>query len=172
MSIKEIISNIHGNKSGFTLIEVLIVVAVMGILSVIMINGYVSFQKSNELSENSKIVISFMRETQKNSISQKLGKKWGIKIEGNDTFTIFEDPWETSVSKKSYNLPPSLQFDNFSINGGGSFIIFNKITGETDNYGTASQDGANSIAFRISRKQETGFVKIVVTKSGRIEAMQ
>jgi len=172
MSIKEIISNIHGNKSGFTLIEVLIVVAVMGILSVIMINGYVSFQKSNELSENSKIVISFMRETQKNSISQKLGKKWGIKIEGNDTLTIFEDPWETSVSKKSYNLPPSLQFDNFSINGGGSFIIFNKITGETDNYGTASQDGANSIAFRISRKQETGFVKIVVTKSGRIEAMQ
>lgn len=158
-------------KKGFTLIEIIIAISLLSILSMIIIAGYNSFQKSNQLKENTNIVVSLIREAQKNAVTQKDGKSWGIYIENNSTIVLFDEPWATATSKKNFNLPSGLTFNNITINGGGNFIIFNKLVGDTNNYGTQSHDSFINIAFRMSDTAGE-FIEFMVSKSGKIEVTQ
>ncbi|HBG81529.1 TPA: hypothetical protein DDW69_01670 [candidate division CPR2 bacterium] len=155
-------------KRGFTLIEVIIVVSVIGLLSISAASGYLNYQKSTEIKENSGQVAAFMREAQSNATSQKLNKKWGVNLNNDGLqMTLFDDSM-AGENKRYYNLPKQLKFDSVSINGGGNDIIFDKMTGETSNYGTA----ANNIAFKIINILSNESVSISIAGSGKIEVLE
>lgn len=55
-------------QKGFTLIEMLMVMAVMGIVLALGINWYVSYNRSVQLSETTQQVTSFLRNVQETSL--------------------------------------------------------------------------------------------------------
>jgi prepilin-type N-terminal cleavage/methylation domain-containing protein len=75
-----------GNKRGFTLIEVIIVLAIVAVLSVLSVAGFLAARKQFLVDQAAEGLLSSIREVQNNAIAVKEDsagedtKVWGIKI--------------------------------------------------------------------------------------------
>ena len=85
------------NSSAFTLVELLIVIAVVGVLSAASIPVFSSFTNSQRLSQAAKDVKNDLRSAQNRAINGVEGKAWGVNVVVDNTYyTMFKCP--TSVS--------------------------------------------------------------------------
>lgn len=81
---------------GFTLVEVIIALAMFGILAAIAIPGWVSFLPSYRLSSSARQVQSELHRIKMQAVSQNLGFQLAF-VEGAAAYTILRDRnlWET-----------------------------------------------------------------------------
>lgn len=121
-------------KKGFTLIEVLIVVFIIGILSALTINYFTEINESKKIEGLSETISAYLEETKTKAQSGENGEQHGIKFY-SQTYVIF------SGASFSLNDP-----DNKTINVDEGFeiettltsdeVIFSKIKGEPNHVGT------------------------------------
>lgn len=77
------------NKKGFTLLELLLVVALMGVLAVIAAPMYLSLQAENEMSITSITIGDILRRAQLKSQAVDGDSAWGVEIKKGN-LTIFK----------------------------------------------------------------------------------
>ncbi len=121
-------------KNGFSLIELILVIAILVILSSLAVGYFRNFAKNVELEEISKKIISDLRNSREKAMSGENNLKWGTHfINGaSDYYEIFSTPTDYSggtVSETSY-LPSAIYFAEPG-EGQNSDVIFSKITGTT-----------------------------------------
>lgn len=125
------------NKSGISLIEIIIVVAIIGILSVIVV-GSVSRQSSfyalQKAAGETAVLLEKAHTRAQNSYN---GAKHSVYI-ASTTATLFEGTtYATSTATNQViTFDSRITLATTSINGGGNIITFDKVTGGTTNYGT------------------------------------
>lgn len=102
------------SQNGFTLIEVLITIAIVTVVSAV---GYVAFFKFRgsqavELTMNE--LVSVIRETQKRAVTQQGGKQWGIRFSNaNSSYEVFSGPsYASGTVDKLYSLGRNIIFGN------------------------------------------------------------
>lgn len=81
------------NKKGFTLIEVLLIILLIGMLGVTALSTYFNTSDTFKFLSEYKTVVSMLREVRANAISSKDSEtidRYGIKIEQNK-ITVFAD---------------------------------------------------------------------------------
>lgn len=130
---------IHTPKKGFTLIEVMIVVALMITIGVFSMVFYGSFILRNAASDAESMLVGSLRKAQWNSMMGKYYDSWGVKVLG-DTVTVFRgNSYASRVSgfDEVFILNP-----NISISGTDEWV-FSRLTGET-NAGSIVVQGGNS----------------------------
>lgn len=77
-------------STGFTLVEILIVIALITILSAISVPAIVSFQRNQTLTQASKKLKSDLRYVQNKALSSIDGRAWGINfVNGRNSYQIF-----------------------------------------------------------------------------------
>lgn len=124
---------INKNK-GFTLIEILIVIAILGIISSIVILNLSQFRNEQLLKNTTLDVVSLLSKARQNTLSSVNSTNYGVHFDGNQavlfTGSIYSSNNATNEpivfdSKVIIPTPSGLNI------GGGSDVIFERLTGET-----------------------------------------
>ncbi len=123
-------------NTGFTIIETLIALVIISLLSGIVSLSFSAFKNNATLEKNVADAKSILEEARSLSISDKADSTYSIHVQSNGLIRFNGSTYSAS---SSLNVPlyfTSATIDSISLNGGGSDIIFQKITGATDTYGT------------------------------------
>jgi prepilin-type N-terminal cleavage/methylation domain-containing protein len=126
------------SQSGFTLLELLLVMAIMVVLAAASTGIYLGAIRKIQLGEAGKRIIYDLKQTQANAMSNKKNQRWGVhfvnQTVGQDYYEIFSSSSTYADSSKVISsadfLPGKLEFSNPS-DGLTKDIIFFKISGTT-----------------------------------------
>ncbi|MGB2762360.1 MAG: prepilin-type N-terminal cleavage/methylation domain-containing protein [Minisyncoccales bacterium] len=142
----------------FTLIEVLVIIAVIIILCAITANVYSSFRSHSELNTSSEKILSALRLSQSKTLSSEGASEYGVHFE-QDKIVLFKGNVYDALDSNNerYDFSSRIEISNISFNGGGTEIIFDRISGTTSEFGTVKLE---------LKKDPNQFRVIVIASSG------
>jgi len=118
-------------KKGFTLLELLIVVAITTILAGVGISSYINQQKDKSLDFIAQEIVGYLRYAQQKSIAQEGNNQWGVHFEnpisGDDFYALYTGATYTS-SEETHYLPTSINFQTPS-SGNSIDMSYEKLIG-------------------------------------------
>lgn len=159
------------NSKGFSFIELLLSVAILAILSTSVIIWFMGYQRQSELDSAVKTMVDALRDAQSRSMSGNDFKKWGVYFDSaGNKFILFRDEgggYATATVKEENYLSSFVKISSVTLNGGGNEAIFNKLKGDTSQYGTAN---GNSTAIKLEQiNSSSNYKNIIITPLGRID---
>lgn len=123
-------------NKGFSLIEMIILMSIIGILSAVVISNLSGFKKQQALKNTTEDVVALLNEARNSTISSKNSANYGVRLESNKA-TLFQGTiFSSNSSNKQINFDSTISLSSASLHGGGDSIYFDKITGATSKYGT------------------------------------
>ncbi len=142
MRKKSLISNSQflSSKVGFTLIEILVAIGLIGILVFLSIPFYQSFQVESQLDSITEEIVQTLRRAQSKAMASQADSKFGVKLTSGQ-YTLFKgDSYATRevVYDEDFNIP-----DTLSISG-LTEIVFDKLKGTTLNTGNITITSVNN----------------------------
>ncbi len=144
---------------GHTLIELLIVVAAIGILSSVVALNFSAFRSKEVLGTASDEIVSLVNEAHSRTLSGEAGTFYGVHFEPTSATLFAGTAYEAKNPKNKFvKIDSTLVLSPIALKGGGSDVFFKPITGETNEYGTLTlhrTDGTG--ALKIVTIQKTGF---------------
>lgn len=147
----------------FTLIEVLIVIAVIFILSFIVFSSYFSFRSQTEVNSGAQEVLNVLRLAQSKTLASEAASNYGVHFE-QEKIVLFKGIIYSAVdpNNKVYDFSQvEAPLSDISLNGGGNEVVFERITGYTANYGTVKiQSKRDSNKFLFIKIESSGEVAI------------
>lgn len=119
-------------KSGFTLIEILLSIVMIGILSMISVPIYQSFQDKNNLNIATQTIVQALRQTQTYAYSGKEDSDWGVHIgainpEAQESCIIFKG---SDYDNRDQNFDELIDLPKNITHSANQDIIFTKFTGK------------------------------------------
>lgn len=132
-------------RSAFTIIEIMIVVGIITILAGISIPVSNIFISRNELGSEALKITDALRRARAQSMYAVEDSAWGVHFTSAD-YTIFRGSSynASDAFNDTFTLPGILNISGITITGGGSDIIFDRITGVTSTFGTTTIQGDSS----------------------------
>ncbi len=121
--------NLLKKKVGFTLIEMLLVMALMGIILALTTPIYSLFQTKNDLDLATESIKTALYRAQTLSRNMTGDGTWGVYIQ-NEDIILFKG---TSYSLSDPNFDEITKMSTRVVTSGTTEIIFNKLTGEPQN---------------------------------------
>jgi len=151
---------INSNK-GLTLVEVLVVIGVMALIVGIVFGSFNSFRGTKSVSIDAETVVEILRQARNETLSSKNAGAYGVKF-ATSTMTIFLAPTYVAgtATNRDFTLSSPKTVLTLSLTGGGSTIVFNKLTGET------SQNGTIAVSSSVASSTKT----VTIYKTGLVES--
>ena len=145
---------------GFTLVEILVVIAIISVISGITFYFFGNANDRQVLEKNVSGVTSLIRNARLLSVASKNASVFGIHFE-SDKAVLFEGSSYSAGSpfERIIDLSREVYIPSYSLNGGGSDVVFSRLVGETINYGTVT----------ISLKDNSTSTVITILKTGVIQ---
>ncbi|MDD2753236.1 MAG: type II secretion system protein [Candidatus Portnoybacteria bacterium] len=131
---------------GFTLIELVVVIAIAVLLLGIVLPNFNFFQRQSALESAAQEAIGVLRLAQNKTLSSEGASSFGVYFESNK-FTLFKGTtfYPSSPDNIVYNINSSLKISDVNL-GGGNFLVFSRLSGETADYGSIKIEEANNSA--------------------------
>mgnify|MGYP001612319785 CR=1 FL=1 len=122
-------------RSGFSLIEILVIISVMAVLITIGALDYNFFRQRLEIDTTANQIISVLRLARNLTMGSNNGLTYGVHFENNQ-YVLFDDSVYAPAApdNKIYALSAGVEIYGIVLTG-GSDVIFNRIEGTTDNDG-------------------------------------
>jgi len=134
--------------SGFTLVEFLIILGIMGVLSAILAVNISSFTSQQVLDKEAGIVVSILANTRSKALASEGSSAYGVNFDSS-TVTIFKgtnyDPDDVDNVDIEVNRAVTV---SVALTGGGSAVVFEKLKG------TTAQDGTITLTLVASSTQK------------------
>lgn len=124
-------------QKGFTLIEMLVVIAIVSIISTIVFGSFTVFKSAQGLDKDTEMVVEMLRQARSQTLISKNATVYGVHI-ASTTATLFTGA-TYSLGDPGNQVFTFLNPDmvvNTTLTGGGSNVIFKRLTGETSQNGT------------------------------------
>lgn len=152
---------IENKKSGFTLIEMTVVIAIIAILAVTTFVGYNSFRKRTQLNIIAEEIESALKLTQSKTLSSLNKTRYGVHFDTDKYITFIGDTYNpVEATNITFAISDNLEIYNISLNGGGSEVIFKRLTGKTDQYGSLNLRIKNTSQERILNIESSGTISV------------
>ena len=151
----------QSSKIGLTIIEIIIVVTLVIMLTTLSFQVFNVFIKRQALDKDTQKIVSMLKEARSATLASRANSVYGVHFVATRTVmfkgTVFI---ESDSNNRELSLNPRVQITVTNLNGGGSDIIFDRLTGATDQYGsiTLSLVASTSIT-KIISIEETGIVE-------------
>ncbi|MEK7227872.1 MAG: prepilin-type N-terminal cleavage/methylation domain-containing protein [Patescibacteria group bacterium] len=124
-------------KKGLTLIELIMVVAVIAIIVAITVPALISFRKNQAIQNTTNAITSLLEEARTKTLASYNNTFYSVHFE-TDKATLFTGSTYSSSDTTNkvvlYDTPVVLQ--STSLSGGGVDVIFDRLKGTTSKYGT------------------------------------
>ncbi|MBN1331418.1 prepilin-type N-terminal cleavage/methylation domain-containing protein [Candidatus Dojkabacteria bacterium] len=130
----------QNNNKGFSLLEVLLVVALIGIVAGFSAVVYTDFQTRNELDLTTQKIAQSLRTAQLNSQTMKNDSTWGVYIASNE-ITVFEGP---DYAGRNVDSDFIQTFSTSISHTGLDEIVFSKYYGVPDTTGAINLATTNN----------------------------
>lgn len=125
--------------AGFTAIEILIGVVVVGIVFSVAYGPLRSFRDAQVLASDTENILSLLKEARSQTVFSKNSSQYGVHFESGRAIlfqgAVFGEP---NANNKEFLLNSNLSISNWSLNGGGQEVVFKRLTGGTDQFGTVT----------------------------------
>jgi prepilin-type N-terminal cleavage/methylation domain-containing protein len=129
-------------QAGFTLMEFLLVVAILSIISVICVPIYASLQNTNGLDVAMNTLVQDLYQAQLLSRSETHNSPWGVAISGtNQTITLYAG---TSYASRNSAYDTVFTFPTTSTTSGLSEIDFSMFYGLPQSTGSITLKSGNT----------------------------
>jgi len=147
-------------SAGFTLMEILVVMGIFIIIFSITFSLFGRLDKKEALEKDVAGIIALTRNARLLSVASKNAALFGIHFE-SDKAVLFEGSVYVigGPNQKVINLSKKVYISSYSLNTGGSDIIFSRLIGDTLNYGTVT----------VSLKDNSTSTTITILKTGVIQ---
>jgi len=119
-------------KKGYTLAELLIVIAIIVIVSLVSLTSFVNRRNQGQLSTTAATMAALLREAQSRSVAQASSTAWGVHFDNGAPpfFALFPVPYSPSSRISYYPLPGLLGYVTSSLAAGSSKeITFSQLSG-------------------------------------------
>lgn len=123
-------------KKGFSLLELLLTIAVIVVIGGIGSGFYIQFSRGIELDETSKAIVADLKLVRENALAGKNQMKWGIRFTNasQDYYELFSTPTvyggtSSTIVSTTY-LNSIISFD-VPTSSASLDVVFNKISGNT-----------------------------------------
>jgi len=124
-------------KNGFTALEILMVVAIIGLLSAIILAPFAAFRNSKVLDTASEETLALLSESRGDTLSAKDGYQYGVHFETTKIVLYRGATYSSSdTSNKVVLLDTALEVSSIALTGGVAEVLFEKLNGKTSQSGT------------------------------------
>ena len=133
-------SNLYvSNRKGFTLMEILITLAIIAIISTISVETYYNLREKQAILKDSDSIVSIIEKTRNMSLNRKNDSAYGVSF-ASSTVTIFSGISRASGNDISkYNLEPNIvKISKISLSSNATEIGFAKTSGMPNATGTVT----------------------------------
>lgn len=145
---------------GFSLIEILVAIGILGIIFAIVMNGFMNSANKNTLDNQAVIVNSYITEARNNSVASLNNSEYGIKVSTSSINLFKGTSYSVGASdNKIYSLPSGLNLSSTFPQGASSFY-FNRVTGEPSATGTITVNQSKNNSVKVISIQKTGLSEI------------
>jgi type II secretory pathway pseudopilin PulG len=147
-------------RAGFTYLEILLVICILGIITVISITTLVSFNTNQALDKDTQTVVTVLEEARSKTLASTDASQYGVHIGSND-LTVFKGNTyiSTDPNNRVINLNGITTISNITFSDGGSDIVFKRLTGETVQTGTITIATTRDTKTRTVTIYKTGIVQ-------------
>lgn len=122
---------------GYTAIEMLIAIAIISLIAGLALTGLKTYKTSSELAGAVEDGISYLEDARAQTLSSKQISQYGVHFEQNRIVFFKGISFiPTDPNNREQALPSSVEISAISLNGGGSDVVFQRLTGVTNQYGT------------------------------------
>jgi len=142
--------------NGFSLIELLLVIAIMGLIVGISIPFYQSFQLSSQIDTTTNEIIGSLRRAQIRSMASDFDDSWSVRI-GTNSQVILYKGYDFNARNIDYDeifeIAPTITIS------GITDINFDKLTGKTSDIGNINllSSGGNSQTISVNSQGEIDY---------------
>ena len=112
------------NQSGFTMIELMISLAIMALLAVLVIPSFTSLRSNVALGNASRELQSALRVAQNRAMVAQNGTDHGVHLESN-YYVLFGGSWSTPNYTNVVNLPAGIVISGAA----GQTVTFDRLSG-------------------------------------------
>ena len=129
----------HSSSSdtGFTLIEILIVITIVFVIAAVTFVAFGNLQSQKALSRDTAHIVSLLELARSHTLGSKDDSQYGVHWDRSDTFSTFKG---TSFSASNVvadeTLHPSVRVHSFSVQNSTDKVIFDRLKGTTANHGS------------------------------------
>lgn len=155
-------SSSSSRERGFTFVELLITVSILLIVLVLSLLAIGTFRQSSDLETESQNILNTLRLAQSRTVASENATRYGVHFELG-SFTLFTGSSysPTSTSNDVNTLPLSLEISSWNLTGGGSDVVFDRVTGATSQDGTITLRVKGDVSrSRIIKADPSGEVSI------------
>lgn len=124
-------------SSGFTLLEIVIVLAIAVLLTGVVLASFGAYRKSTALSKDTEAVMEILREARSKTVSSKNALSYGVRFTSTSTILFAGTAYAASTTNVTTPLSQNITLTT-TLPAGVFDIVFNRITGETNQNSTIS----------------------------------
>jgi prepilin-type N-terminal cleavage/methylation domain-containing protein len=148
-------------KKGLTLIEMLIVIAVLVFLTAGGLRVFGSFNESQNLDKSAAKIRGLLEEARSLTLASKGDMQYGVHLETGKAVLYQGPTYNASASSNvSITFPSKVSISNITLTGGGSDVLFSRVTGTVSSYGTTTLSLLTSSSTKALVVYRTGLVEI------------
>ena len=120
-------------NAGFTLIEILITAAIMGLMAVVIVGNLSSYSNKLLLSIETYRAVSFLLQARSQAISGRGGSAFGVHL-GSQAIALYQGDTYTATSASNRVLAVNdlLEIASVTLAGGGADVVFSRLSGKTE----------------------------------------
>lgn len=121
---------------GFTLLEMLAVIAIMGLLAVVVVDPIVTFRNNQQVTSAAEEVLELFTEARTKTLSSYDGARWGVHL-ATDRAALYKTAYATSApDTRAVIFPGTVEIDEITLAGNATDVLFDRLTGKTAQIGT------------------------------------
>ncbi len=121
-----------GDTRGFTLAEILMVLAILGIISSLLLSVFFNLNRYRALERDAAEVRAYLEEARIYTQGSHHASSYGVRFEEGSVELFRGDSWEERhESIKDHDLDPSVSISVEGLNGNNE-VVFQRLFGEPD----------------------------------------
>jgi len=119
------------------MLEILVVVSIITLMSVLVYAPFNDFRAQKTLDASVEKILSAFSQAHLDTISSKDNQQYGVHIASGEVVYYVGPTYATGTATNLvFVLHPAIEIYNISLNGGGSDVLYQRLTGATNQNGT------------------------------------